>query len=153
MMISRPSRVALPRTVLASTVLLGTVLLSTGVLSAQENRNVEWKRFLDLVESKYVPAQGVGKQTLKLKFNLSNDLPSGAKITIYLAHEGLPIDGLKGAYQVQGRKRLGVTFDWHLSKRVGPDDSYRLRVVMDLKEQSAATLKAFEPDGTVRFIK
>jgi hypothetical protein len=114
------------------------------MLSAQENRNVESKRFLDLVESRYVAAEGVGKQRLKLKFNLSPDLPSGAKITIFLAYEGLPIDGLKGAYEVQGRKRLGVVFDWELSKRIGPDNTYRIRVVMDLKDQTAAVLKAFE---------
>ena len=125
------------------TLLVAPVAFLGGALHGQ-NRDVDYERFLDLVDSKYVPADGVGKQTLKLKLNLSKDLPSGAKITLYLVYQGLPIDGLKGAYEVQGRKRLGVTYDWQLSKRVGPDDSYRMRVEMDLREQVAAVATAFQ---------
>jgi hypothetical protein len=127
--------------VITAVVCSAAVLLVAGRVSPQDDEKFE--RFLDLVESKYVPAPPGGKQTIKFKFNLSPDLPDGTKIVLQLLYGGLPIDGEQAILEVKGRQRTGVTFDFQPKKPLGPDD-YHLQVTLDLKEQEAGVRKQLD---------
>ena len=49
-----------------------------------------FKPYLKLVQSTYLPAdQGGGSQVIRLKFDLSPDVPVGTKIHMRLLHHGI----------------------------------------------------------------
>ncbi|MEE3198408.1 MAG: hypothetical protein VX254_00125 [Planctomycetota bacterium] len=119
-------------------------ILSGSQLASQEdpNEDVQYKPYLELVSSEYVPAPKGGKQTLKLKLDFSADLPLGTKIQMDLVHNGLPLIGETIFFDFKTSKRKGFIYEWMPKKSLGVD-SYYLRVQVDLLSQVAKVRKEF----------
>ena len=132
---------------LAGVALVG-LSCSRGFTQDDPNEDIEYKAYLELVSSQYIPAPKGGKQTLKLRLNFSSDLPLGTKIEMDLVHNGLPLIGETISYVFKTAKRKGIIHEWMPKKALGVDNYY-LRVQIDLLDQTTKVSKEFSGKKTI----
>jgi hypothetical protein len=103
-----------------------------------------WDQYVDFIEGsiKYLPpSEAGGSQAVEFKFNLSPDVPKGAKVKFVLEYNGLEMDTLDYVLKDENRKSLAVT--WKPKQRLATGE-YFFRVKMPLKEQTAAVQRIIQ---------
>ncbi|HVR76327.1 MAG TPA: hypothetical protein VMT52_18505 [Planctomycetota bacterium] len=99
---------------------------------------------LELSGVQYIPpAKEGGEQTLVMKFDLSPDVPRGAKLNVVVEQYGLPVEEATTWYTLKDENRRGLSHSWKPKARL-PTGEYFLRVHCRLEEQLPAVQRAIK---------
>lgn len=120
------------------------VKLAVSAPAQEEEKNEPVKRYdfppyLRIVGSEYVPPDRAGgSQLVRLKFDLSPEVPVKTKIYLELLYNGLPEE--TALFELKTDVRKGLTFDWRSKKALGVGE-YTLFSSIPLDQQPPGVLE------------
>jgi hypothetical protein len=129
---------------------LATWLLAPGTFATALAQEKE-ARLIELVSATYIPPKAPNEsQLLRMKFDLSPDVPVGMKFLLELVYNGLPVD--TQTLELKNQIRQGIVFDWKPQIRLGVD-TYQLQAQVllalqspDVQKEIKAKPKRFPPE-------
>jgi hypothetical protein len=93
-----------------------------------------YNAYFVISEAKYLPAaEGATGQAVQLKFDISPDVPKGAKIHLTFELFSVPLD--ETDYELKDENRKGLTYVWKFSKRM-VTGKYQVRSFLRLKDEA-----------------
>jgi len=98
--------------------------------------------YLDLKSAKYLDPENEGAPgAIRFGFDISEDVPKGAKITFTLVQYDLPV--IRMNYTLKKDKREGIAIKWPLKEKLAAGQ-YFLRAYIEPKKQSRSVQRALK---------
>lgn len=101
-----------------------------------------WDPYVEILETKHNPPAKEGeKPTVQVKFNLSPDVPKGAKVNFEFEYVGLEFENVD--YVLKDENRKGLSLLWKPVKRLGTGE-YFIRTRLHPDQQTPAVQKIIQ---------